>query len=99
MLVVRGKHKGMSVTLHRFGNDWVITEEFPTIPFTPTMLKVETEAERCRFAERNPTLVGTFWQEWVLRDDGTFGSLKPRGARTAFKRAARRHRRQRNRSR
>lgn len=98
MLVVRGRHKGASVTLHQFANDWVMTVEFPTAPFTPTMLKVQTEAERCRFAERNPARVGTFWQKWELLDDGTFRSLKPRTARVAFSRAARRARRHRGRS-
>lgn len=87
MLVVKGKHRGRTVTPHQFANDWVTVREIPGYVFNPTMLRVMTPADRAFFEHADRARAGTFWSEWVLNDDGTFSSTVARAAR----RPARRH--------
>lgn len=81
MLVINGRHKGARVTPSGFANDFVLTNEFPTFPFRPSMLRVESEEERCYFTGPAAARAGTFWSDWRLEDDGRFVSTKPRRGR------------------
>ncbi|NUT90807.1 MAG: hypothetical protein HOY78_02140 [Saccharothrix sp.] len=86
MLVVKGAHRGETVTPRQFANDWVLTEEYPAEPFSPAALQLVTDDDRVFFTVRDPREVGTFWGEWRLDEQGRFHRIltePPRAARRA----------------
>lgn len=86
MLVVKGRHRGATVTPHQFANDWVTVREIPGAAFNPMMLRVVTTADREFFERADRSKVGTFWAEWVLNEDGTFSATAARAQRRPARR-------------
>lgn len=69
MKLLRGRHKGETVTLGQFANDWMTVREHPTLVVSPLSVELTPEeVERVRSAPLEH--LGMFWSEWEL-DDGT----------------------------
>lgn len=86
MQIIKGRYAGTTGRVHQYANGWLTVRADgvpPNAILKPTMIRLVDEEDWSAFAVTDPRMVGRFWQEWRLNEDGTFTALRPARRRPA----------------